>query len=215
MAEHVPHIRERSGPRPQLKHESAPQRSERRHPLLTLQGQAGNSAIARLVQREAAPEDEEEMVQALHDNGAQAATVGPEGGALDGNVAREIDSMRGTGSGVASSVRDRVEPALGFDLSAVRVHQDSKSDSIARSITAKAFTTGTDVFLRGDQSPADHSLMAHELTHVVQQAGGAGSSGGSGMTVGAAGDQHEVEADRMAQAITSGGTVERCSDDEM
>jgi hypothetical protein len=68
-----------------------------------------------------------------------------------------------------------MEGAFGADFSGVRVHTDSKSDSLNRSVQAKAFTTGSDIFFRsGTYQPASsggQELLAHELTHVVQQGG--------------------------------------------
>ena len=62
-----------------------------------------------------------------------------------------------------------VEPVLGSDLSGVRVHSDPTSHRAARDIGAKAFTHRDHVFLGAGQSSSDVSLMAHELTHTVQQ----------------------------------------------
>jgi hypothetical protein len=67
--------------------------------------------------------------------------------------------------------------AMGADFSGVKVHTDSQSDQLNKSIQAKAFTTGQDVFFRqGAYEPSSQGgqeLIAHELTHVVQQNGGA------------------------------------------
>ena len=67
--------------------------------------------------------------------------------------------------------------AMGADFSGVKVHTDAKSDKLNKSIQAKAFTTGRDVFFRqGEYNPGSQGgqeLIAHELTHVVQQSGGA------------------------------------------
>ena len=64
---------------------------------------------------------------------------------------------------------------MGADFSGVRVHTDTQSDQLNRSIQAKAFTTGQDVFFRsGEYNPGSkggQELIAHELTHVVQQNG--------------------------------------------
>jgi hypothetical protein len=66
---------------------------------------------------------------------------------------------------------------MGADFSGVKVHTDSQSDQLNKSIQAKAFTTGQDVFFRqGAYNPSSKSgqeLIAHELTHVIQQNGGA------------------------------------------
>jgi len=150
--------------------------------------------------------DEEEL-QMKHDTSLQRETeptIGLEGGAVGSDMSSAINSARGGGSTLADGVRTAAESTMGADFSGVRVHQDAQSDQLNRSMTAKAFTTGSDIFLRGDQNSSDTSLMAHELTHVVQQGSGA-VSGGGGMTVGAADDAHEHEADAVAQQVVSGG----------
>ena len=68
-----------------------------------------------------------------------------------------------------------MEQAIGADFGRVRVHSDAQSDRLSRSIQARAFTTGQDIFMRqGEYRPQERSgqeLLAHELTHVVQQNG--------------------------------------------
>ena len=67
------------------------------------------------------------------------------------------------------------EPRLGHDFAGVRVHADGKASDSARAINARAYTVGRDiVFAQGQYQPATTSgrlLLAHELTHVVQQSG--------------------------------------------
>lgn len=216
------------------------------HPLLRLQRQAGNAAVARLVQRlqdsavqrmpdgvqrngdaeeeemlqakhdhdiQRVDQPEEEMVMGAHDQDAREGSVGLEGGALPSHAAERIESMRGVGSTLDDGVRAAAEPALGLDLSPVRVHQDSASDTLARSMTAKAFTSGSDIFLREDVNASDSRLMTHELTHVAQQASRGVAPGGQRMTVGPADDPLEHEADRVAEAVTSGSVANREMDD--
>ncbi len=64
---------------------------------------------------------------------------------------------------------------MGSDFSRVKVHTDQTADTLNRSIQARAFTTGNDVFFRqgeyNPQSRGGQELIAHELTHVVQQGG--------------------------------------------
>ena len=95
---------------------------------------------------------------------------------------------------------------MGADLSGVRVHTDSEADGIARSVQAKAFTHGSDLyFSRGTYDPSSSSgkhLLAHELTHVVQQRTGA-DRGGSGTTIGRANDPLETAADQNADRVVS------------
>ena len=75
----------------------------------------------------------------------------------------------GSGSPLPDDLRARVEPALGTDLSHVRVHDDSTSSRAAREIQARAFTHKHHIYLGAGESRSDLALMAHEATHVVQQ----------------------------------------------
>jgi hypothetical protein len=91
------------------------------------------------------------------------------------SIHRSIRSP-GSGSPLNGSVRSRVEPILGADLSNVRVHSGTSAQEASHSLNAKAFTHQNNIFLGKGQSATDLQLMAHESTHVVQQ--------------GAAGNQH-------------------------
>ena len=86
-----------------------------------------------------------------------------------------IQRARGNGHPLADRIRAPMEQALGADFSRVKIHTDARSDKLNRSIQARAFTTGQDVFVRPDEynpgSRAGQELIAHELTHVVQQNG--------------------------------------------
>ena len=101
----------------------------------------------------------------------------PSSGAL--NVAPAVEAgihqADGSGQPLAQPVRGAMENAFGADFHLVRVHADSRSDRLNRSLGARAFTTGTDVFFRGGEYQPDSALgrrlIAHELAHVVQQQG--------------------------------------------
>ncbi|MFM2376616.1 MAG: hypothetical protein RLZZ165_1713, partial [Bacteroidota bacterium] len=88
-----------------------------------------------------------------------------------------LETARGGGAPLPASTRGRMEQQMGADFSGVKVHTDAQSDEMNRAIQAKAFTTGQDVFFRqGAYDPGSRGgqeLIAHELTHVVQQNGGA------------------------------------------
>ncbi len=75
------------------------------------------------------------------------------------------------GSPLNDSVRSRIEPALGQDLSKVRVHSDASAQDASKSLNARAFTNRSNIFLGKGESASDLRLMAHETTHVVQQTG--------------------------------------------
>lgn len=154
----------------------------------------------------------------------QAAGEPEEGGGMDA-IERSIDQARGSGNGMDHATRSRMEGSFGTDFSDVRIHTDARADDLSRSLSARAFTTGRDVFFRqGEYSPGTSSgreLLAHELTHVVQQGGGAVGVQPK-MTVSDPGDPQEVEADEMARAVMAqetasggGGTaIARAESDE-
>lgn len=97
------------------------------------------------------------------------------GGQVGGDLEATIQQARGSGQTLDRSMQEGMGQAFGADFSGVRVHTDATSDSLNRSLSAKAFTTGQDVFFKSGEynpgSPAGQQLLAHELTHVVQQNG--------------------------------------------
>ncbi|MCT7984923.1 DUF4157 domain-containing protein [Laspinema sp. A4] len=86
-----------------------------------------------------------------------------------------ISRAKGGGSPLDNATRPKMESAFGADFGGVRVHTDASSDMLSRSISARAFTTGQHIFFKkGEYNPSSaggQELLAHELTHVVQQAG--------------------------------------------
>ena len=145
--------------------------------------------------------EEEDQVAAKHDLAQREEDqerVGIDGGPVGPDTAQRIESARGGGSALDTGTRSTMESGFGTSFEDVRVHHDSQSDVLARRLTSHAFTTGSDIFLRGDASPSDNHLIAHELTHVVQQRS---MSGGGAMSVGAASDSHEQAADATADAV--------------
>lgn len=146
------------------------------------------------VQREAAPEDDE-LAMKRHPDIVQRAALGEEDemGAMkriqrasdeqdmmgsfdvEGQLESQIQGEKGGGQNMDSGDRQFMESRFGQDFSDVKVHTGGQSDAINRSIGARAFTNGSDVFLRGGEynpgTSAGRELLAHELTHVVQQTG--------------------------------------------
>jgi len=80
---------------------------------------------------------------------------------------------RDGGSPLSEETRSFMEPSFGRDFSAVRVHTDHQATSMTEQLNAEAFTSGRDIYFReGRYDPTSLSgkrLLAHELTHVVQQ----------------------------------------------
>ena len=89
------------------------------------------------------------------------------------DLAVRLDASRGRGSPLPGEVRSFMEPRFGADFGDVRVHTGGYSAQLSRALGARAFTAGSDVYLGEGRSPRNDPLMAHELTHVVQQAGAA------------------------------------------
>jgi chemotaxis protein histidine kinase CheA len=139
-------------------------------------------------QRQTEEEDEEEepaqtkaeletQRQELLEEGLQAQTAESHATTASDNLESSISSAIGGGKPLPEDVKKPMEQAFRADFSGVRVHTDSEADKLNRQLSAKAFTTGKDIFFReSEYSPASESgrkLIAHELTHVVQQTTGA------------------------------------------
>ena len=117
-------------------------------------------------------------------------------------VEQAIQAARGSGQSLDSGVRAQMEPAFGADFGGVRVHTDNEAETLNRDLGARAFTVGQDIFFRQEAyqpgSSGGRELLAHELTHVVQQNG---DQVQRKLAVGQPGDQYEQEADRIARAM--------------
>ncbi|WP_445633107.1 eCIS core domain-containing protein [Nostoc sp. DSM 114161] len=97
------------------------------------------------------------------------------GGEASTELASAINSAKGSGQPLDAGLQQSMGQAMGADFSGVSVHTNKQSDQLNQSIQAKAFTTEQDVFFRqGAYEPGSREgqeLIAHELTHVVQQNG--------------------------------------------
>ena len=91
------------------------------------------------------------------------------------------DALSAPGRPLDPSTRRVMEARFGYDFSGVRLHDDARAAATAAEIEAAAFTVGEDVVFGAGRydpsSPAGRRLLAHELAHVVQQAGRSGGSG--------------------------------------
>jgi hypothetical protein len=88
------------------------------------------------------------------------------------HVEAKIDAVSG-GQPLTKEQQAFFEPRFGANFSHVRIHTDQSADTAARAVGAQAYTRGSDIVFRGDQyhphTYAGRQLLAHELTHVVQQ----------------------------------------------
>ncbi len=158
-----------------------PSHLRNQHPLLQLQRKYGNRHVQRLVE--------------LSRKGEGEVDIAPE-------VEAGIEQARGSGQSLDLTAQRQMESAFGTDFGSVRVHTDSGANALNHALNARAFTTGQDIFFRqGEYNPASSSgkeLLAHELTHVVQQAGGIQAK----LAIGQPNDPYEQEADQVAAIVT-------------
>src|SRR5260221_3266200 len=86
-----------------------------------------------------------------------------------------VQAARGGGQALPAQLGQQMNAAFGTDFGGLHIHTDQRADTLNRALNARAFTTGPDVFFRqGEYQPdsrAGQELLAHELTHVVQQGG--------------------------------------------
>ena len=116
------------------------------------------------------------------------------------------DVLNLPGQALGAEERAFMEPRFGHDFSGVRVHTDGRAAESAKSVNALAYTVGRDVvFGTGQYAPGTSEgrrLLAHELTHVVQQ-GGMELALQSQLRLGSLADNAEVEADHFANGIVN------------
>lgn len=155
--------------------------------LMRLQRTAGNAGVNALLQRKADTDEEVSPVRELMSSGG--------GSALD------------------ESTRGFMETRLGADFGDVRIHTGSKATEAARSVQAHAYTVGTDVvFQDGQYNPSStdgKKMLAHELTHVVQQKQGPveGTPVAGGISVSDPSDRFERAAEAAAERVASGDSA--------
>ena len=123
------------------------------------------------VSRKCAPceaEDQAEMLQKKTGETSQPAAGGPPGAVYE--------TLRSPGQPLDASTRSYFEPRFGMDFGQVRIHIDSLAHQAAAGVNARAYTVGSDLAFAAGQyaphTPQGRRLLAHELTHVVQQSGG-------------------------------------------
>ncbi len=174
-------------------------------PQVSNETKAPKKATANLVQLKCPEcrleeEEEKKTLQAKEISGS-TPKVTPE-------LESRISAIRGGGQLLPDSTRAFFEPRFGHDFSGVRVHSGAAAVQSARDVNARAYTVGSDiVFGAGQLTPGTHEgrrLIAHELTHVVQQSQG-------GLPPVAPRVTHEADAARAPEASVSGGTLVQIS----
>lgn len=106
---------------------------------------------------------------------AGSALIGAAGGELDAGTAAQVERGRAGGAAMGPEVRTRMESAFGGSFGHVRIHTDGAAASLSRTMSARAFTSGSDVFFGAGEyqphTPAGERVLAHELTHTRQSGG--------------------------------------------
>ena len=106
------------------------------------------------------------------------------------------------------ATRAFTEPRFGRDFNDVRIHTDAKATESASAVKAKAYTVGQHIVFGHGQYAGDSErgrrLLAHELTHVVQQGSGQGElvSQSASLSISSPGDRAEREAEQVAGSIS-------------
>lgn len=142
----------------------------------TLQTQPLSEQITPLVQRQVNSLEEEEEEETL-----QTKMASSKQRTISSNLQNRITSLQGAGQPLSQSERAFFEPRFGVDFSPVRIHADFQAAEAAEAVNAHAFTLGQNiVFGAGQYDPKSSKgqhLLAHELTHTLQQKGKVTSSG--------------------------------------
>ncbi len=134
----------------------------------------------------------------------QRKATGPTTGEVPDVV---YDVLRSPGQPLDAATRAFMEPRFGHDFSRVRVHTDARAAESARAVNADAYTVGQQiVFGPARHAPHDQTgrgLIAHELTHTLQQPGWSGGS----LSIGAVNTPGERVAEAAAERVSAGGSV--------
>lgn len=186
VADHVMRM-----PEPKVQRQSESEEEEEQ-----IQTKPLGSTITPLIQRQAEPEEEEEVAvpereeestpilesaptrdadELGEEEAVQTKSLTNKQAPIKAGLQNRIQSLKSGGQFLPGTERAFFEPRFGADFSNVRVHTNNRAADTAQSINARAFTSGRDVvFGDGQYSPGTSSgrkLLAHELTHVVQQSG--------------------------------------------
>ncbi|MFT3910815.1 MAG: DUF4157 domain-containing protein [Ferruginibacter sp.] len=88
-------------------------------------------------------------------------------------LSSQIESARGKGSPLPKNTLQEMNTSFGADFSNVNIHTDTESENMNKELNAQAFTYGSDIYFNSGKydtnSDSGKQLLAHELTHAVQQ----------------------------------------------
>jgi hypothetical protein len=162
--------------------------------VLGLQRTAGNEATAQLLADDSADE-------------------------INGAASPVHDVIGSGGRPLDIETRATMESALGADFSGVRIHDDAAATASAQSVQAHAYTVGDDVVFQSDQyephSEGGQKMLAHELTHVIQQRSGPvdGTPAAGGISISDPSDSFERAADANAERFIASRSADASMSD--
>jgi hypothetical protein len=135
--------------------------------------------VADQVLRQRIPEQDKPPKGVIQSKASQQAAEGEGGREVNEDLGSRLSRRKGGGNFMSGQVRAFVESRMQYDFSKVRVHTDNEAARMNKELGARAFTHDWDIYFGvGQYSPLSiegKRLLAHELTHVVQQTGGAKS----------------------------------------
>ncbi|WP_343696924.1 DUF4157 domain-containing protein [Flavobacterium sp.] len=131
------------------------------------------------VQKKCADCEKEEKVQKKgtkeEEKPVQKKTQNPETEIQNNELEGKLNSSKGNGNSLDKNTKHEMESGFGADFSNVKIHTDSRAVQMSQELGAQAFTNGNDVYFNeGKYNPGSKEgkhLLAHELTHTVQQTG--------------------------------------------
>jgi hypothetical protein len=136
-------------------------------PLVQRQVEEEEIQTKPIVQRQVEEEEVQTkpLVQRRKDGGFEAGS----------EIENRLAAQKGSGAPLSDDVRTFMEPRFGADFSGIRVHTGTEAVQMSQDLQAQAFTHGQDIYLgEGRYDPgtdAGKRLLAHELTHTIQQTG--------------------------------------------
>ncbi|WP_237421304.1 DUF4157 domain-containing protein [Flavobacterium sp. HBTb2-11-1] len=138
----------------------------------------GTPATKPLIQNKGEEENvqqkkEEEKQTSDEEKQLQKSAAGDANPSDNSNIESKLNSSKGGGSPLSGKIKTEMESGIGADFSNVRIHNDSNAVQMNKQLGAQAFATGNNIYFNeGKYNPNSKEgkhLLAHELTHTVQQ----------------------------------------------
>ncbi len=167
-----------------MEEEEAAQTMEEEEPAQTMEEEEAAQTMeeeeaAQTVEEEEAAQamEEEETAQTMEEEEAAQAKTNDSASPVKGEgVSEQIKRRRGKGRQMDKKTQNEMESAFGVDFSDVNIHTDADAVDMSKSLHAQAFTNGKDIYFNaGKYNPQNNDgkrLLAHELTHTIQQGPG-------------------------------------------